>query len=68
MSYVENEADKDQVTVMCLTPKCGNEFNMPWDATVMGGLEPGGCMYCGPCGKNNGYKVIADPAKNLPGN
>jgi len=59
-----NEADMYQVTVACDTDGCDHSFDMPWDATLMG-IGPGGCMYCGQCGLNNGFTVTQDPAPGV---
>ena len=52
-NWKPNAADLDVVQVQC---KCGNTFEMDWDAVAFGGL--GKNTFCGQCGKEGNMKVV----------
>ena len=58
IDWQPNEADLDIVLIGC---KCGNQFDMPWDAVAFGGLNG---SYCGQCGETGKMSVILDPSPN----
>ena len=60
-TFKVNAADLDLVQIGC---ECGNLFDMPWDASRMGGL--GENSFCGQCGESGKMTVVADPSPNKP--